>query len=68
MTNPVYHGDADYYRKEATAGIALQAALFSHGSALHIAGFDVPPDEYYFPSEIMAIDLAEPGFSRLTCS
>jgi uncharacterized protein (TIGR02117 family) len=58
-------GDADYYRKEATSGLALQAAFFSHGSALHVAGFDVPPHEYYSPSEIIAIDLAEPGFLRL---
>lgn len=58
-------GDADFYRKEATSGLALQAAFYSHGSTLHVSGFDAPPDEYYSQSETIAIDLAEPGFLRL---
>ena len=60
-------GDRDYYQTpEPHWGITLKAALLPTESVLHIVAFDAPILTYFPRSEIIEIQLSEPGFERLS--
>ena len=60
-------GDKEFYlAKEPTFGLALQAAVKSTGSVLHIVGFTPPPEAYFPYSDVLAVRLSLPGFEALS--
>jgi len=59
-------GDRDYYQMQNHHWtVAVKAALLPTASVLHIAGFNEPVSAYFPYSEIIEIQLTEPGFERL---
>jgi uncharacterized protein (TIGR02117 family) len=59
-------GDRDYYRApRGTLALAVRASVASRGSALHIAGFDLPVEEYFPRSDLVEVALTSPGFDAL---
>jgi uncharacterized protein (TIGR02117 family) len=59
-------GDSDYYQMtDPHWTIAIKAALLPTSSVLHIVGFSGPISAYFPYSEIIEIQLTEPGFERL---
>lgn len=60
-------GDRDYYQMQNHHWtVAVKAALLPTASVLHIAGFNEPVPAYFPYSEIIEIQLTEPGFERLS--
>jgi uncharacterized protein (TIGR02117 family) len=60
-------GDKDFYQaKEPGFALALQAAVKSTGSVLHIVGFTLPPEEYFPTSDVFAVRLSLPGLAALS--
>ncbi len=60
-------GDRDYYQTpDPHWGITLKAALLPTESVLHIVAFDGSVLAYFPHSEIIEIQLSEPGFERLS--
>lgn len=59
-------GDRDFYQaKEPTFSLALKAAFQSTASVLHIVGFNVPPEDYFPGSEVVAVRLSPQGFEQM---
>lgn len=59
-------GDSDYYQMlDPHWWIAIKAVLFPTSSVLHIVGFNDSISAYFPYSEIIEIQLTEPGFERL---
>ena len=47
-------GDEGFYQaRKITAGVTLQAIVWSQGAVVHVAALPVPPDEYFTGSEIV---------------
>jgi uncharacterized protein (TIGR02117 family) len=60
-------GDKDFYQaKEPSFALALQAAVKSTGSVLHIVGFTLPPEAYFPTSDVFAVRLSPSGFAALS--
>jgi len=60
-------GDRDYYQTpDPHWGITLKAALLPTESVLHIVAFDDAVLAYFPRSEIIVLQLSEPGFERLS--
>lgn len=60
-------GDRDFYQaKEPTLGLAIQAAVNSTGSVLHIVGFTPPPGEYFPTSDVIVVRVSPSGFAALS--
>jgi uncharacterized protein (TIGR02117 family) len=59
-------GDRAFYESpDAGVSLALKAALTSEASALHVAGFDRTPAEYFPRAEIIAIELSLGGMESV---
>jgi uncharacterized protein (TIGR02117 family) len=59
-------GDRDFYRTpDPHWGLALKAILLPTASVLHIVGFNGTVPAYFPYSEIIELQLHEPGFERL---
>ena len=60
-------GDKDFYQaREPTFALAIQAAVKSTGSVLHIVGFTLPPEAYFPTSDVFTVRLSLPGFAALS--
>jgi len=60
-------GDRDFYMaSSASAWLAIKAALFGHGSVLHVVGFDMPAATYFAGSEVIELRLSRRGFDAMT--
>jgi len=59
-------GDRAFYETpDAGIGLALRAAFASHGSALHLTGFDRPPAAPVTAVDVVAIELSPDGLAAL---
>ena len=59
-------GDQQFYQApEGTFGLALQAALNSTASVLHVVGLRLPPEAFFPDREIIAVRLSPSGFAQL---
>ena len=59
-------GDKDYYMTpEPHLGITLKAGLLPSASVLHIVGFSGPVTRYFPYSEVIRVELSEPGLKQL---
>jgi uncharacterized protein (TIGR02117 family) len=60
-------GDKQYYqRPDSHFGITLRAAVWPTSSVLHIVGFSGAVAAYFPLSELIKIQLSEPGFELLS--
>lgn len=60
-------GDSRYYPHEDPGfGLLLRAALLPTRSVIHVAGTDVPPEEYFPRSTIIKIQVSSAGAERLS--
>jgi len=60
-------GDRDFYMAaEATAPLAVKAALFTSGSVLHIAGLDESTLEAIPAGDVVKLRISRSGFARMT--
>lgn len=60
-------GDRDYYQsRDPGLGATIGAALLPTSSVLHVVGFNGPPEAYFPRSEVIRIDVSEPGFDLLS--
>lgn len=59
-------GDSEYYQTpDPHFAAILKAALLPTSSVLHIVGFNGPVVDYFVNSEVIRIELTEPGFEKL---
>jgi uncharacterized protein (TIGR02117 family) len=59
-------GDSEYYQiPDPPFAVSLKAALLPTSSVLHIVGFNGPVAGYFVNSEVIRIELSEPGFEKL---
>src|SRR5262245_55322727 len=60
-------GDRDFYMTaEATASLAVKAALFSSGSVLHVAGLAESALSGIPAGDVVELGISGPGFDRMT--
>jgi len=60
-------GDRDFYMAaEATASLAVKAALFTSGSVLHVAGLGESGLSGIPASDVVELRISRPGFDRMT--
>lgn len=59
-------GDSEYYQTpDPHFAVALKAAILPTSSVLHIVGFNEWVASYFANSEVIRIELTEPGFAKL---
>ena len=59
-------GDSEYYQTpDPHFTVTLKAALLPTSSVLHTVGFNGPVAGYFVNSEVIRIELTEPGFENL---
>lgn len=64
-------GDARFYQasaEEETWWLALRAAFFSTGSAVHVIGVDQPTPEALIADKVIEVRLSADGLQKLTAS
>jgi len=59
-------GDAKFYQaRDPGVGLALEAALVSSGSALHLVGLPALPSQVFAGREVVEVRLSRPGLDAL---
>lgn len=59
-------GDYDFYQaEENTLGLALQALIWPGDGVLHIAGFSIAPERYFYGGEVLALSLSNEAMTKL---
>jgi uncharacterized protein (TIGR02117 family) len=59
-------GDRDFYMSSGYSYVAgAQALFFSSGSALHVAGLDRPPEEFFLDAQLFIITIKRVGLRQL---
>jgi uncharacterized protein (TIGR02117 family) len=60
-------GDGAFYpAPHGTLGLALNAAVRSESSVLHVAGFDAPVAEFFAGTTVIPVAVSLPGFDALS--
>ncbi|WP_158260099.1 DUF2459 domain-containing protein [Zobellella endophytica] len=59
-------GDQAFYQaEEIGAGLVLRALLWPSASVIHLVALPVPPQHYFWHSEVLAIPVSEYGLAQL---
>jgi uncharacterized protein (TIGR02117 family) len=60
-------GDREFYMGERPSGwLAVKAAFFTSGSALHVAGFSAPMASYFAASDVVEVPVSRGGLDAMT--